>query len=55
MDNQLHPPPEEIDINTGISMWRINEIRIWAMTYEKALIMYNEIIDWKTDDYETTD
>ena len=52
--NQLPPPAEEIDLQTGKSMWRINEIRVWADTYENALRMYNEIIDWtKPDVYET--
>lgn len=53
--NQLPPPPDEIDLETGKSMWHINEIHVWANTYENALRMYNEIIDWtKPDDYETT-
>lgn len=53
--NKLNPPPDEIDLESGKSMWCINEIRIWADTYSTALRMYNEIIDWtKPDYYETT-
>lgn len=51
--HELSPAPEEIDLETGKSMWRINEVRIWADTYHKALIMYNEITNWTNPDYET--
>ncbi len=53
--NQLHPPPVEIDIKTGKSMWLVNDIRVWADTYENALRMYNEIINWNKPDYNETD
>jgi hypothetical protein len=36
-DNTMSPPPDEIDINTGKSMWTIKDYRIWADTYEQAL------------------
>jgi hypothetical protein len=36
-NNQMSPPPDEIDINTGKSMWTIKDYRIWADTYEQAL------------------
>jgi hypothetical protein len=52
--NQLHPPPVEIDLNTGKSMWLVNDIRVWADTYENALRMYNEIINWNKPDYNET-
>jgi len=53
-NNQLHPPPVEIDLNTGKSMWLVNDIRVWADTYENALRMYNEIIDWSKPNYNET-
>jgi hypothetical protein len=52
--NQLHPPPVEIYLTTGKSMWLVNEIRVWADTYENALRMYNEIIDWSKPNYNET-
>jgi hypothetical protein len=53
-NNQLHPPPVEIDITTGLCKWVINDISVYAHTYERALRVYNEIIDWtKSDVYET--
>jgi hypothetical protein len=33
----MSPSPDEIDINTGKSMWTIKDYRIWADTYEQAL------------------
>ena len=36
-DNQMSPPPEQIDITTNKSMWIINGYRIWAMSYMEAL------------------
>lgn len=36
-DNQLSPPPDEIDLNSGKSMWIIEEYRIWARSYKEAL------------------
>jgi len=44
--NQLHPPPIEIDIQTGLCKWVINDINVYAHTYEGALKVYNEIIDY---------
>jgi hypothetical protein len=37
MSNQLHPPPDQIDIETGKCMWIIKDYKIWADTYEQAL------------------
>lgn len=37
LNNQLDPAPDEIDINTGKSMWIIKDYRIWADNYEQAL------------------
>lgn len=44
-NNQLEPPPDEINTQSGLCMWRIHsnkddcEYKIWAMTYEEALRM----------------
>lgn len=43
MNNQLHPPPDEIDTESGKSMWIIKEYRIWAHTYKEALEMLPQI------------
>jgi hypothetical protein len=37
MENQLEPPPDEIDLNTNKNMWVINGYRIWAKSYMEAL------------------
>lgn len=37
--NQLEPPPDKIDLDSGKSMWIIKEYRIWAETYKQALEM----------------
>jgi hypothetical protein len=50
--NQLHPPPDEINIETGKNMWIINDIRVWADNYTNALYMYNEIVNWNKPSYE---
>ena len=36
-DNQLPPPPDQINIETGQTMWVIDGYRIWASSYMKAL------------------
>lgn len=36
-DNQLPPPPDQIDINTNQSMWVIDGYKIWASSYMEAL------------------
>jgi hypothetical protein len=36
-DNQLSPPPDQIDLDNGKSMWIIEEYRIWARSYKEAL------------------
>ena len=36
-DNQLDPPPDELDIENGKSMWVIDGYKIWAQSYQEAL------------------
>lgn len=38
-DNQLHPPPDEIDTESGKCMWEIKGYKIWAHTYQEALML----------------
>lgn len=38
-DNQMNPPPDMIDTDSGKSMWIIKDYRIWAETYKQALEM----------------
>ena len=33
----MSPPPDEINVKTGKSMWIIKDYRIWADSYEEAL------------------
>jgi len=35
--NQLDPPPDMIDTDSGKSMWIIKDYKIWAETYQQAL------------------
>lgn len=37
MNNQLHPPPDLIDLDSGKSMWIVEDYKIWAETYEQAV------------------
>ena len=37
VENQLDPAPDEININTGKSMWIIKDYRLWADNYQQAL------------------
>lgn len=37
--NYLAPPPDEIDLDSGKSMWIIEEYKIWANSYKEALEM----------------
>jgi len=37
MNNQMFPPPDMIDTDSGKSMWEIKGYRIWAETYQQAL------------------
>jgi hypothetical protein len=37
VSNQLHPPPNEINLETGKCMWVIKDYKIWAHTYQQAL------------------
>lgn len=35
-NNQMFPPPEEIDLKSGKGMWTVNGYRIWASDYLEA-------------------
>jgi len=35
--NQLTPPPDLIDLESGKSMWIVEDYKIWAETYEQAV------------------
>lgn len=37
MNNKLDPAPDEINTDTGKSMWIIKDYRIWADSYKQAL------------------
>jgi len=37
MNNNLDPAPDEINTDTGKSMWIIKDYRIWADSYKQAL------------------
>jgi hypothetical protein len=36
-DNQLEPPPAQVNLENGKSMWVIDGYRIWAKSYKEAL------------------
>lgn len=36
-DNKMSPPPDEINTDTGKSMWIIKDYKIWADSYQQAL------------------
>lgn len=36
-DNQLEPPPDQVNLENGKSMWIIDGYRIWAKSYKEAL------------------
>jgi hypothetical protein len=36
-NNQLSPPPDEINLHTENSLWIIEGCRIWAKSYMEAL------------------
>ena len=36
-DNQMTPPPNQLDLESGKSMWVINGYKIWADSYQQAL------------------
>jgi hypothetical protein len=44
--NELPPPPVEIDLETGLKKWVINDINVYAHTYEGALKVYEQIVDY---------
>ena len=35
--NQMTPPPNQLDLESGKSMWVINGYKIWADSYQQAL------------------
>jgi hypothetical protein len=35
-DNRMSPPPDEINTDTGKSMWVLNGYKIWADSYQQA-------------------
>ena len=39
MNNKLDPAPDEINTDTGKSMWIIKDYKIWADSYEQALTL----------------
>ena len=39
--NTLPPPPDLIDLNLKLDMWVIEDIEIWARTYQEAIEIYN--------------
>lgn len=48
-NNQLHPPPDEINTESSLCMWKIKSIKddveykIWAKTYKEAVEMLSQI------------
>ena len=36
-DHQLEPPPAQVNLENGKSMWVIDGYRIWAKSYKEAL------------------
>jgi hypothetical protein len=36
-ENQLEPPPNQVDLKNGKSMWIIDGYKIWARSYMEAL------------------
>lgn len=36
-DNQMTPPPNQLNLESGKSMWVINGYKIWADSYQQAL------------------
>ena len=38
MENQLDPAPDQINIETGKSMWILDGYRVWATNYQEALV-----------------
>jgi len=41
--NQLDPPPNEINTETGKMMWEIKGYKIWADNYQQALQLVSVI------------
>jgi hypothetical protein len=41
--NQLDPPPDKINTETGKKMWVIKDYKIWADDYQQALQLLNVI------------
>ncbi len=42
-DNQLDPPPVQIDLTTNKCMWEIEGYKIWADSYGQALQLLDVI------------
>jgi hypothetical protein len=42
-NNQLSPPPDEINLEEGKSKWVIDNISVWAHSYVEALEIYSLI------------
>ena len=36
-DNQMSPPPDQINLTTNKSMWVIDGYRVWANSYLEAV------------------
>lgn len=43
-DGQLEPPPDQVDLETGKSMWLIDGYKIWAESYQQAVKLYSIIL-----------
>ena len=41
---QMHPQPDKVNLESGLSMWIIKDIKVWATDYIQACKLY-EIID----------
>lgn len=44
-NEELSPPPQEIDIKTGKGMWNIGSQTIWANSYQEAIDIFLLIQD----------
>lgn len=42
-DNQMTPLPDQLDLESGKSMWVINGYKIWAQSYVEALQLLSMI------------
>lgn len=37
LSNQMAPPPDQLDLDSGKSMWIIEDYKIWAFSYKEAM------------------